>query len=69
MQGFVSKILYCFEWSVDLVDKLLDSSRVGIGLDLNMIFENVANFEVLAWGEIIVMKFTMASVAFFDKKL
>ena len=69
MQVFVSNILYCFEWSVDLVDKLLDSSRVGIGLDLNMIFENFANFEVLAWGEIRVMTFTMASVAFFDKKL
>ena len=65
-EGVVSNIFYYFKWSADLISKLLDSARVGIGLDLNMRFDDVANFEVLGWGEIRVMKFTMASAAFFD---
>ena len=65
MKGIVSKIFYYFEWSAYLIAKLLDSSRVGIGLNLNMIFDNIANFEFLGWGYIRVMTFTMASVAFF----
>ena len=67
MEGFLSKIFYNFQWSTDLIAKLLDSARVGIGLDLNMSFYNVANFELFCWGEIRVTKFTMASAAFFDK--
>ena len=51
---------------MDLIAKIIDSSRVRIGLDLYMIFGNVANFEVLGWGEIRVMTFTMASAAFFN---
>ena len=47
MEGVVSKILFYFEWSVELVAKLLGSARVGVELDLNTSFENVANFEVL----------------------
>ena len=66
MEGFVSNIFYYFEWSTDLIAELLDIARVGIGLDLNMSFGDVANFEVLGWGEIRVMTFTMASAAFFD---
>ena len=67
MERVVSKIFYYFEWSTDLIAKLLDSARVRIGLDLNMRFDNVPNFEVLGWGEIRVMTFTMASAEFFDK--
>ena len=66
MEVVVYKIFYYFGWSADLIAELLDSDRVGIVLDLNMIFENIANFEVLGWGEIRVMTFTMASEAFFD---
>ena len=44
--------IHCIHPSVDLIAKLLDSTRFGIGLDLNMSFDNVANFEVLGWGEI-----------------
>ena len=69
MEGFLSKIFYNFRWSTDLIAKLLDSARVGIGLDLNMSFDNIANFEVLGWGEIIIIKFTMASAAFFGKNV
>ena len=43
-EGVVSKIFYYFEWSAELIAKLLDSTRAGIGLDLNMRFDNVANF-------------------------
>ena len=67
MEGAVSMIFYYFEWFADLIDNLLDSARVGIGLDLNTSLENVANFEVLGWGDIRVLRFTMASAAFFDK--
>ena len=63
----MSKIFYYFQWSADLIDKLLGSARVGIGLDLNMSFYNISNFELFGWGEIRVTKFTMASAAFFDK--
>ena len=67
MEGVVSKIFYYFEWSTELIANLLDSSRVGIELDLKMRFDDVSNFEVLGWGEVIVMKSTIASVAFLDK--
>ena len=69
MEGVVSKILYYFEWSADLIAKLLVSSRFGTGLDLNMSFDDVANFEVLGWDYIRVMTFAMASAAFFDKNV
>ena len=63
----MAKIFYYFECSAELIAKLLDSARFGIGLDLNMSFENVSNFEVLGCGEIRVMTFTIASTAFFDE--
>ena len=44
MEGVVYKILSYFEWSADLTAKLIDSAKVGIGLDLNMSFDNVAKF-------------------------
>ena len=66
MEGVVSKIFYYFQWSADLIAKLLDSAKVGIGLELNTSFDDVVNFEVLGWGVIRVMTFTMASVAFLD---
>ena len=66
MKGVLSKIFYYFEWYADLIANLIDSARFGIGLDLDMIFDNVANLEVLGWIEIIVMKFTMASAVYFD---
>ena len=47
MEGVVSNIFYYFEWSVDLIAKLLDSDRFEIVLDLNMNYDNVANFELL----------------------
>ena len=50
-----------------MIDNLIDIARVGIGYDLNMSFDDVANFEVLDWGEIRVMTFTMASVVFSGK--
>ena len=59
MEGVVSKIFYYFEWSMDLIDKLIDSSIVGIGLDLNISFDNVTNFELFGWGYIRVMTFTI----------
>ena len=67
MEGVVSKIFYYFEWYADFIAKIIDSARVGIGLDLNMSFDDVVNFEVLGWDEIRVMTFAMASAAFFDK--
>ena len=66
MEGFVSEIFYYFEWSADLIVKLLESDRVGIGLYLNMRFNDIYNFEVLGWGEIRFMTFTMVSAEFFD---
>ena len=66
MEGVVSKIFYYFQWSADLIAKLLDSAKVGIGLELNTSFDDVVNFEVLGWSVIRVMTFTMASVAFLD---
>ena len=66
MEGVVSNIFYYFECPTDLIAKILDSARVGIGLDLNMRFENISNFEVLGWDEIRFMKFTMASAVFFN---
>ena len=65
-EGVVPKIFFYFEWYADLIADLIDSARFGIGLDLDMIFDNVANFEVLGWIEIRVMKFTMASAVYFD---
>ena len=67
MEGVVSKIFYYFEWSADLIAKIIDITRVGIGLNLNMSFDYVAHFEVLGWIDIRVMMLTMASVAFFYK--
>ena len=50
-----------------MIAKIIDSARVGIGLDLNMIFDNVASFEVLGWGDIRVMISTMVIAALFKE--
>ena len=66
MEGFVCKIFYYFEWYAESIDKLIEIARVEIGLELDMIFDNVTSFEVLGWDEIRVMTFMMASAEFFD---
>ena len=55
MEGVVSKIFYYFEWYAELISKLLDSTRAGIGLDLN-IFSQISRMLFIYFQQCIWMR-------------